>query len=72
MKDAKFVVFAFNEGTQQKIGKLYKNIVEITKMGKEPIVAVVERRGEIIYYKINKMNFSENKPDLQMKDFEFN
>ena len=71
-KDAKFVVFAFNEGTQQKIGKLYKNIVEITKMGKEPIVAVVERRGEIIYYKINKMNFSENKPDFQMKDFEFN
>jgi tRNA-intron endonuclease len=71
-KDAKFVIFAFNEGTQQKIGKLYKNIVEITKMGKEPIVAVIERRGEIIYYKINKMNFSENKPDLQMKDFEFN
>ena len=71
-KDAKFVVFPFNEGTQQKIGKLYKNIVEITKMGKEPIVAVVERRGEIIYYKINKMNFSENKTDLQMKDFEFN
>ncbi len=72
LKDAKFVVFPFNEGTQQKIGKLYKNIVEITKMGKEPIVAVVERRGEIIYYKINKMNFSENKPDFQMKDFEFN
>ena len=71
-KDAKFVIFAFNEGTQQKIGKLYKNIVEITKMGKEPIVAVIERRGEIIYYKINKMTFSENKPDLQMKDFEFN
>ena len=71
-KDAKFVIFAFNEGTQQKIGKLYKNIVEITKMGKEPIVAVIERRGEIIYYKINKMTFSENKPELQMKDFEFN
>ncbi len=49
-----------------------KNIVEITKMGKEPIVAVIERRGEIIYYKINKMNFSENTPELQMKDFEFN
>ncbi len=72
LKDAKFVVFAFNEGTQQKIRKLYKNIIEITKMGKEPIVAVIERRGEIIYYKINKMNFSENKSDLQMKDFEFN
>ena len=71
LKDAKFLIFAFNEGTQQKIGKLYKNIGEITKMGKEPIIAVIERRGEIIYYKINKMNFLENKPELEMKDFNF-
>ena len=71
-KDAKFLIFVFNEGTQQKIGKLYKNIEEITKMGKEPIIAVIERRGEIIYYKINKMNFLENKPELEMKDFNFN
>ena len=71
-KDAKFLIFAFNEGTQQKIGKLYKNIDEITRMGKEPIIAVIERRGEIIYYKINKMNFSENQSDLEMKDFNFN
>jgi len=72
LKDAKFLIFAFNEGTQQKIGKLYKNIAEITKMGKEPIIAVIERRGEIIYYKINKMNFLENKPEFEMKDFNFN
>jgi tRNA-intron endonuclease len=71
LKDAKFLIFAFNEGTQQKIGKLYKNIEEITKMGKEPIIAVIERRGEIIYYKINKMNFLENKPEFEMKDFNF-
>ena len=71
-KDAKFLIFVFNEGTQQKIGKLYKNIQEITQMGKEPIIAVIERRGEIIYYKINKMNFLENKPELEMKDFNFN
>ena len=72
LKDAKFLIFAFNEGTQQKISKLYKNIEEITKMGKEPIIAVIERRGEIIYYKINKMNFLENKPEFEMKDFNFN
>ena len=72
LKDAKFLIFVFNEGTQQKIGKLYKNIAEITKMGKEPIIAVIERRGEIIYYKINKMNFLENKPEFEMKDFNFN
>ena len=72
LKDAKFLIFAFNEGTQQKISKLYKNIDEITKMGKEPIIAIIERRGEIIYYKINKMNFLENKSELHMKDFNFN
>ena len=72
LKDAKFVIFAFNEGTQQKIGQLYKNIEEITNMGKEPIIAVIERRGEIIYYKINKMNFLQNKTEFEMKDFDFN
>ena len=72
LTDAKFLIFAFNEGTQQKISKLSKNIEEITKMGKEPIIAVIERRGEIIYYKINKMNFLENKPEFEMKDFDFN
>jgi tRNA-intron endonuclease len=72
IKDARFIIFAFNEGTQEKIGKLYKNIDEITKMGKEPIIAVIERRGEIIYYKINKMNFLENEPEFEMKDFDFN
>jgi len=71
-KGAKFLVFGLNEGKQEKMGKLQKKVEEITKMGKEPIIAVIERRGEIIYYKINKMNFLENKSEFQMKDFEFN
>ena len=37
-------------------------------MGKEPIIAVIERRGEIIYYKMSKMNFLENKERLDMKN----
>ena len=60
-KGAKFLIFGFKEGQQEKMGNLQKKIDEITKMGKEPIVAVIERRGEVIYYKINKMNFYENK-----------
>ena len=50
-KNAKFLVFGLNEGKQEKVGKLQKKIQEITSMGKEPIIAVIERRGEIIYYK---------------------
>ena len=49
---------------------LQKKIDEITQMGKEPIIAVIERRGEVIYYKINKMNFFENKARLE-DSFEF-
>jgi len=49
---------------------LQKKIDDITQMGKEPIIAVIERRGEIIYYKINKMNFFENKARLD-DSFEF-
>jgi len=52
------------------MGALQKKIEDITNMGKEPIIAVIERRGEVIYYKINKMDFFENKARLD-DNFEF-
>ena len=64
-KGAKFLIFGFNEGQQEKMGMLQKKVEDITQMGKEPIIAVIERRGEIIYYKINRMNFYENKSRLE-------
>jgi len=70
-KGAKFLVFSLNEGKQEKIGKLQKKIQEITKMGKEPIIAVIERRGEVIYYKISKINFNQNVLKTDMKEFDF-
>jgi len=63
-KGAKFLIFGLIEGQQEKMGALQKKIQDITQMGKEPIIAVIERRGEVIYYKINKMNFYENKSRL--------
>jgi len=70
-KGAKFLVFGLNEGKQEKIGKLQKKVEEITKMGKEPIIAVIQRQGEIIYYKISRINFYQNTQKLDMQDFEF-
>ncbi|MDH3610642.1 MAG: tRNA-intron lyase [Nitrosopumilus sp.] len=64
-KGAKFLIFGLNEGQQEKMGNLQKKIEQITQMGKEPIIAVIERRGEVIYYKINRMNFYENKSRLE-------
>ena len=66
-KGAKYLVFGLSEGMQEKIGKLQKKIDEITQMGKEPIIAVIERRGEVIYYKISKINFLENKEKMEME-----
>lgn len=60
-KGAKFLIFGLSEGQKEKMGQMQKKIEEITQMGKEPIIAVIERRGEVIYYKINRMNFHENK-----------
>jgi tRNA-intron endonuclease len=64
-KGAKFLIFGLNEGQQEKMGNLQKKIEQITQMGKEPIIAVIERRGEVIYYKINRMNFYEDKARLE-------
>ena len=69
-KCAKCLIFGLNEGQQETMGILQTPIAEITPMGKEPIIAVIERRGEVIYYKINRMNFFENKARLD-KTFEF-
>ena len=60
-KRAKYVVFCINEGINVKVGELSKNVREIETMGKNAIAAVVERRGEVIYYKLTNMKFKENK-----------
>jgi len=60
-KHAKYVVFCINEGINVTVGELSKIVREIETMGKNAIAAVVERRGEVIYYKLNNMRFNENK-----------
>ena len=70
-KGAKYLIFALNEGTQEKILHVQRNIEQITNMGKEPIIAVIERRGEVIYYKISKINFLKNEKSHEITDFSF-
>jgi tRNA-intron endonuclease, archaea type len=60
-KPAKYVVFGINEGTNITSRSFYESVEQIEKMGKEAVVAVIERRGEVIYYKASKMAFIENK-----------
>ena len=56
-KAAKFVVFALDEGTEREVEELSDSVRQIVKLGKEAIVAVIERRGEVIYYKVGRANF---------------
>jgi tRNA-intron endonuclease len=60
-RPAKYVVFGINEGTSTTAKDLGSTVDQIEKMGKEAVVAVIERRGEVIYYKASKMRFTENK-----------
>ena len=59
-KPAKYVVFGINEGTNTTAKQFASAVSEIQKMGKEAVVAVIERRGEVIYYKASTINFTEN------------
>ena len=70
-KGAKYVVFGMSEGRREKMGLLQKQIEQIEKMGKEPVIAVIERRGEVIYYKISKVKFLENKEQSSLSMVEF-
>lgn len=70
-KAAKYVIFGLSEGKREKMGLLQKQIEQITKMGKEPVIAVIERRGEVIYYKISRIKFLENKDRSSLSPIEF-
>lgn len=52
VKPAKYVVFGLNQGKEIPVEKMGQHVDQISKMGKEPIVAVIESRGEVIYYKV--------------------
>jgi tRNA-intron endonuclease len=60
-KPSKYLVYALNEGVNLKIKSLYDLIDQTAKMRKISVLAVIERRGEVIYYKASKFFLRENK-----------
>jgi len=53
-KAAKYIVFGLNEGRTMTLSELKRHVDDMSTMGKEAVIAVVERRGEVIYYKVAK------------------
>jgi tRNA-intron endonuclease, archaea type len=69
-KPSKYIVFGLNEGINMKANSFSAAIGQIGKMGKEGVIAVVERRGGVIYYKVAKTRFVEKK--MVAKDNSYN
>ncbi|MFL6321931.1 MAG: tRNA-intron lyase [Nitrososphaeraceae archaeon] len=67
-KASKYIVFGLNEGINMKANNFSVAIEQIGKMGKEGVIAVVERRGGVIYYKVAKTRFIEKKIIAQDND----
>lgn len=66
-KPARYVVFGVSEGTNMTAKSFAAGVEQIEKMGKDAVVAVIERRGEVIYYKASRMNFVQNKHDASIR-----
>ena len=60
-KPSKYLVYALNEGINLKIEALYDLIDQTARMGKNSVLAVIERRGEVIYYKASKFLLKDNR-----------
>jgi tRNA-intron endonuclease len=59
-KPSKYISIGINEGLNIKSKDFIDAIEQIENMGKDAVIAVIERRGEVIYYKTIKMSFFEN------------
>lgn len=55
LQDAKYIVLGISEGTPTPIDKLSEILKSVKKMGKELILAVIDRRNEVIYYSLSEL-----------------
>lgn len=55
-KAAKHIVYAICEGSPTSIEKLQESLTIAQNMKKQLIVAVMDRRGEIVYYSLDQFN----------------
>jgi len=54
-KPAKYIIIPIHEGKDIQVSNLIKIIGSCKAMNKEPIIAVVDRRNEIVYYSASQV-----------------
>jgi len=55
-KAAKYVVFPVREGNPVSMSRLSEVLLTAEAAKKKPIIAVIDRRGEIVYYSLTQYN----------------
>lgn len=56
LRDAKYVVFGISEGVQAPIDTLRNVLRSAQELKKELILAVIDRRSEVIYYSLSELD----------------
>jgi len=54
-KAAKYIVFGINEGAPVPISKIAQILSYVKSLKRELILAVIDRRGEVVYYSVFQM-----------------
>ncbi|MGB9724981.1 MAG: tRNA-intron lyase [Nitrososphaeria archaeon] len=61
IKRAKYAIFVLNEGCEVDFKKIFEKIKEVKNCVEESIIAVLDRRGEVIYYRASEETFNEKR-----------
>ncbi|MBS7643287.1 tRNA-intron lyase [Candidatus Bathyarchaeota archaeon] len=54
---AKYIVFGISEGTPIPVGKIVELLRYVQSLKRELVLAVIDRRGEIVYYSVSQLTF---------------
>jgi len=58
-KPATYLIYGIQEGKPVSIGDLSKTLAYTQNLKKKLILAVLSRRGEVVYYSLSKLTFSK-------------
>jgi tRNA-intron endonuclease len=55
-QEAKYIVFGISEGLPVPVGKTLEVLKFVQGLKREMVLAVIDRRGEVVYYSVSKLN----------------
>lgn len=66
---AKYLIFGVQEGKPVSMEELTQALKYVQSLKKKLVLAVISRRGEIVYYYLSQLTLSEGLTDSQTPDF---